>query len=155
MQCIKLEIEKRLSQKRESQRLDVALRVQYGILSGRAKKNGWQETFSHDISGGGIKLRLDFSLEKGNRLDTLIYFPGDSKPVHAIVKVVWCKRMAARNRKIFFDIGTQYMQMKTKDKERFILLFCEMMVDYFVLSEKERRQNIQEKREKYDVAASR
>lgn len=142
MQNIKLEIEKMLRDKRKTQRLAIPLRVRYRVISGRNKKNPWQETMICDISGGGMRLQLDYPVEKGSRVDMRIYFPDDPKPVDAIAKSIWCRRKKANKKKISFDIGLQYAGLKEEDRERFIMLFCGMMVDYFVLSDREKQQVI-------------
>lgn len=148
-------MEKKLAEKRKTQRLSISLPVRYRILSKKTKKFDWHETFSYDISGGGMRFRLDTPLEKGERIDTLIRFPDDPKPVNIVSEVAWQKKIQTNNNKQHYDIGLQYVKMKPEEKERFSLLFCEMMVDYFVLSEKEKQRNNQEKMKVYSAATSR
>lgn len=85
----------------------------------------------YDVSGGGVRLRLGYPIGRGKRIDMLMYFPDDPKPVGITARSVWCKE-----EKMGFNIGLQYIEFK--DKEKFIMLFCGMMVDYFVLSDREK-----------------
>ena len=114
-------------EKRRSRRLKIPLMVSYHMLP--QKKTLIEKIFAKDISGGGIGLKLNFPLEKGTRLKTLLYFPSENRPVSSISEVVWCKK--ARGHKTF-DIGIRHIKILPKDRERFVFLFCETMIDYFL-----------------------
>jgi len=119
-----------IEERRKAQRLNLSIPVKFKFLS---KQKILEETFCRDISGGGIKLRLNKPLDKGERLKTLLYFPDDPKPVSAISKVIWCKEsQRTRRKETYFDMGLQHVRIVTKDKKRFVFLFCETMIDYFI-----------------------
>lgn len=114
--------------RRKAQRLDMPMRIQYKLMS---RKKTLQETFCRDLSGGGVRLTLDHSLKKGSKLITHLYFPEESSPVTAITSVVWCKKIMRENKKPVFDTGMKYIKIIPKDRERFVCLFCETMLNYF------------------------
>lgn len=116
-------------ERRKAQRLNIPIQVKYKLLP---RKRVLQQTFCQDISGKGARLILDSPLKKGDRLKTLLYFPEDSRPVTAFSKIIWCKRNAARKKKAGFETGMQYIRIDPKDRERFVFLFCEMMINYFL-----------------------
>ncbi|GAF99749.1 unnamed protein product, partial [marine sediment metagenome] len=40
-----------------------------------------------------------------------------------------------KGKKLHFDVGLQYINISRKDKERFVFLFCETMINYFILEQ--------------------
>lgn len=118
---------KKLIEKRRTERLKVPLQVEYRFSAKR--KTLVERIFANNISGGGIGLILDKPIALGTRLKTLIYFPNDAKPIEIISKVVWCQPKTRNS----FSIGIKHIRIKPKDRERFIFLFCETMINYFLL----------------------
>lgn len=114
--------------KRKSERLSIPLKMEYKVLP---RQKILIETFSRDISGGGLRITLDHPLKIKDRLKTILYFPNETHPITAISKVIWCKRN--KEDKNAYDIGIKYIKVIPKDRDRFVFLFCEMMVNYFVL----------------------
>lgn len=113
-------------ERRRFDRLFIPLQVNYRLFP---KKRLLHQAFSQDISGGGIRLSLNYPLKKGEKLRTFIYLAGDPKPVAAFSKVIWCRKKAGKEA---FDVGVQHVRIDHKDKERFVFLFCEMMINYFI-----------------------
>lgn len=118
-----------IKDKRVAQRISVPLRVRYQDLD---KKQVSGETYTLDISGGGLRLNLDRPFKKGDMVKTLIYFPYQQTPVTTLNKVIWCRRHPGTSITETFDIGLKYVNIKSKDRERFLYLFCDMMLNYFV-----------------------
>lgn len=118
-------------EKRKTQRLNIPIQIKYKLLP---QEKILEETFCQNISGGGIGLNLDTPLKKGDKLKTFLHFPDDRRPVIAKSKVIWCKKKFKKGEKPCFDIGIQHMRIEPKDKTRFVFLFCEMMINYFILS---------------------
>lgn len=118
-----------LEERRKAQRLNIPLQIKYKLLT---KKRILEEVFCQDISGGGLKLRLKESLTVGQRMEVLLYFPNDPNPVTAKSSVVWCKRRLTKKKGPFFDIGVKHIKINPKDKERFVFLFCEMMINFLL-----------------------
>jgi len=120
----------KIREKRKTQRINVLLEVK---CQSYFKKNMLFGTLlTSDVSGGGIRLRLEKPLEIGTKLKTYLYFTKGGKPIVAYSHVVWCKKLE-KKQKIYFDVGIQYLKIVSKDKERFVFLFCELMVNYFML----------------------
>lgn len=72
-------------ERRRTQRLNISIPIKYKILP---RKRVLEETLCHDISGGGIRVTLNYPLKKGIKLKTLLHFPSDPKPIVALSKVV-------------------------------------------------------------------
>ena len=124
----------RKNERRKAQRLNIPLKIKYRWV---AKRGILQEIFTQDISGGGIKIRTDRPFKIGNRLRTLLYFPDEPKPVNIVSQVAWCKKGKIR-KKIYFDIGIKHIKIEPPDRERFILLFCEMMINFLASTKRYR-----------------
>lgn len=118
-----------MGERRKATRLDIQLKIGYKLPPGRKMII---ETFSENISGKGIRVTLNKKLRKGDRLKTLIYFPKEPKPVTSFSEVVWCKARHAEGHQVF-DNGLRYVKISPKDKERFVFLFCELMINYFIM----------------------
>lgn len=129
---------KNILERRKAQRLNVPLQVKCRFFI--KKKILIEEVFARDVSGGGIGLVLKRPLDIGAKLKTLIYFPNDRRPISFLTKVVWCKKVL-RKGKICFDVGIKHIKITPKDKERFVFLFCETMINYFLLPGKVSFQN--------------
>ncbi len=122
----KLTIKK--SERRKKQRLNIPLKVKYKWL---AKKGILEEVFTRDISGGGMRIRVDKPFKKGGRLKALLYFPEEDKPINVITEVVWCKKRKFK-KKNKFDVGIKHVKVAAQDKERFVFLFCETMMNFLM-----------------------
>lgn len=121
-------IKKVKRERRRAQRLSIPIKVKYKLLP---KRKILEEIFTQNISGGGVSLRLAQSLQKGARLKTLLHFPGDPNPVTAVSEVIWCKRVSEK-KKVHYNAGIRHIKIVPRDKERFVFLFCEMMINFFV-----------------------
>jgi len=149
----------RKTEKRKSQRLKVPVKVRYKLLP---KKKILNEIFCYDLSGGGLRLRfgmkgeqikifcqdisgkrfhlrLSYPLQKEDRLKTLMHFPADEKPVAVTSRVVWCRKLRS-NGKQYYDVGIKHSKFSKKDRERFIFLFCEMMLSYCLIELKRKNR---------------
>jgi len=122
----------KVSDRRKAQRLSIPIPVKYKLSRKHALLS---QTHCSDISGSGIRLKLDEPLVAGDRLKTLLYFPGDKKPVTATSEVIWCRQeKKAKNGKHYF-VGVRHLKIDSKDRTRFVFLFCEMMINYFILGQ--------------------
>jgi c-di-GMP-binding flagellar brake protein YcgR len=124
--------EKRFREKRKTQRLNIPVYIKYNLLP---KKGVLHKIFSRDISGGGIRIALNHAIKKGERLRTFLHFPNDPKPVATVTKIARCRKESAKRGKARFDIGLRYIKISPKDRQRFVFLFCEMMLNYFILGQ--------------------
>jgi len=120
----------RKQERRKTQRLDLPLKIHYKWLK---RKGVLQEIFAQDISGGGMRIRTEKAFRKGQRLKTLLYFPNTSKPIHVTSEVIWCKKRKLRG-KTCFDVGVKHVYILPRDRERFVFIFCEAMLNYLIFS---------------------
>jgi len=120
---------------RKSQRLKIPLRIDYNLFP---RGSALEKTFAHNISGSGICLKLDYSLHKGDKLKTIVHFPQERRPVVAISRVIWCMPVTAKKKA--FYIGMKYIKIMREDRERFVFLFCEMMLNYFFMNQRGKRK---------------
>ena len=86
-------------------------------------------TVLQDVGGGGLSLLLDQNVKKKDFLTVSLYFPEDSRPITALAQVAWCKKMAEKGKNTH-KVGLQYFKIVSKDKERFVFNFCELMMNY-------------------------
>jgi len=121
---------KKINEKRQAQRIKISLPIECQLFPKR--KVLIEKIFTRDISGGGVGLRLGYPLETGARLKTLLYFPMSKQPISSVSRVVWCKKRSFKN-KTYFDVGIKHIKIVSRDRERFVFLFCETMINYFVL----------------------
>ena len=117
------------AERRKSQRLDISIKTKYRQL---AKKKLLEEIFTQNISGGGAGLRLAKPLPKGARIKTMLHFPDDPKPITAVSEVIWCKKVK-KQKLTYYDTGIRHLKILPKDRERFVFLFCETMINYFIV----------------------
>lgn len=117
---------------RKTQRLDIHLRSKCRLSS--KGKRLLQVVFTKNISGGGISLTLTKPLKVGTKLPVLLYFPNDPKPVCSLSQIVWCKPNPKKYAS--FDVGIRHIKIAAKDRERFAFLFCETMINYFLVAKK-------------------
>lgn len=131
MKKINFKLKAKFRDKRKTIRLNIPLSIEYKLLP---RKRILKQCFLENISGGGLMFTLEHCLNKGDRLKTLIYFPEEPKPVAAFSKVVWCKKISGKDKRNF-NVGIKYIKLDPKDKERFVFLFCELMINYFIFRE--------------------
>ncbi len=118
-------------ERRKSQRLKIPLKIH---CKWSQKTKVLQEILSQDISGGGMRIKTSKPLKEGFHLKTLLYFPNASKPVHVTSEVVWCKRKKKAGN-IYYDVGVKHLRIAKADRQRFVFLFCETMLNYFLFAQ--------------------
>ena len=117
-------------ERRNAQRLNIPLKLEYNFFS---KKGLVEKIFTQDVSGSGMRIRVSKPFEIGQCLQSKLYFPNSPRPLKVVSKVVWCRRVSG-GIKPFFDVGIRYVRIKPIDRERFLFLFCEMMLNYFLFN---------------------
>lgn len=121
------------SERRRSERLDIPLEMQYQLSA--KKKTLLQRIVTKNISGGGIGVTFDRPLDRKTKFKTLLYFPTDPKPISSVSEVAWCRERRSGGKTVY-DVGIRHVKITPFDKERFVYLFCETMINYFVLPTK-------------------
>lgn len=110
-------------ERRRFQRLMIPLQIRYRIAQNRL----WQETQCHDVSGRGVRLRIEEALGPGEEIELSLHFPQDPQPIPVLGCVVW--RLTGEGGAAY-RTGIEYLQIKPSEKERFVMRFCETMVEY-------------------------
>lgn len=72
-------------------------------------------TLTKDISEGGVRFRSSEFISLACRLVVEINLPTNPKPVKAISKVAWIKRLPATDQ---YELGNQFLEMTKEDKSR-------------------------------------
>lgn len=88
-----------------------------------------------------MMLRADKPLKAGERLKSLFYFSQDTKPISAITEVVWCRKVKTKEG-IRFNAGIKHIKIKKQDRERFVFLFCETMLNFLTANKVIRQVNL-------------
>ena len=70
-------------------------------------------TLSKDISEGGIRFKTNEFISLACRLVIEITLPTVSKPIKAISKVAWIKKIPASEQ---YELGNQFLDMAKEDK---------------------------------------
>jgi c-di-GMP-binding flagellar brake protein YcgR len=131
--AVKHTLKIRKNERRKTQRLKLPLKINYRWLS---QKGLLREIFTQDVSGGGMRLRSTTPFKKGDRLKTQLYFPNSPKAVGVVNEVIWCRKVRFKN-KTHFDVGIKHLKISPRDRERFVFLFCEMLINFILSSRKQ------------------
>ena len=116
------------SEKRRSERVDIHVRVELLLPSGRRDPI---EAITADMSGTGMRIRTHTSIEERKTLTSRIYFPGEVEPLTVPCRVVRVEPVTDGARGCFY-IACEYAKMFSRMKERFVMLFCAAAVNYAV-----------------------
>lgn len=104
-----------IEEKRRYQRIDFNLPLQYRNL----RKIGEASigALSKDISGGGVRFKANEFISLACRLVVEITLPTVPKPIKAISKVAWIKKIPASDQ---YELGNQFLDMTKEDKNHVI-----------------------------------
>ena len=98
------------------------------------QKRKTYKILSEDISGTGLGFVLTEPVEIGDKINLSIYFPEETKPVDATCVIIRCNEFV-QDEKTYYRAGTKYLKIRNKDKERFVFLFCEHMLNYSIFGD--------------------
>ena len=70
-------------------------------------------TLTKNISEGGMKFISDSFISLAHRLIVEINLPSNPKPVKAISRVVWIKKLGTGNN---YEVGNQFLAITTEDE---------------------------------------
>ncbi len=76
-----------MAERRQYARIGVSIPVKYKSASSRI----WSETFTLNISAGGVLMATTDELKIGDELKMQVLLPAEKKPIEATGKVVWKK----------------------------------------------------------------
>lgn len=104
-------------ERRQSIRIAKILQTRYTVPKNTSSK---MNSFSKNISSGGILLQVNEKLGRSAILVLEILLPDNEKPVNAEGEVVWVTEITTpdeEGRRIF-DTGVRFTSMQPKDKDR-------------------------------------
>lgn len=103
----------KFEEKRKALRLNMSVPVEYKKLreSSEAKKG----SVTKDLSVGGVRFITDEFLAFTARMILDIALPLPERPISALAKVAWIRKLAAGNK---YEIGNQFLEMSKDDKNR-------------------------------------
>lgn len=105
-----------MEERRKFVRLDTKVNVKYRVLEeGQA-----QESFSKDLSGGGIRQHLNEKLAVATPLALEIRIPDEPRPVLAEGRVVWCKEVGGEGVTNCFDAGIAFTKIDPMDQGKIL-----------------------------------
>ena len=110
--------------RRMAERIPVSIKIQYRLPRERSPR----EALAQNVSGTGMRIKSDMPFKKGGRLRSLVYFPEEQSPVSVTDRVVWCRKRE-EGEKAYFDVGIRHEKIEPSDKERFVFLFCDTMIN--------------------------
>lgn len=101
--------------KRRYKRVESALPVQFRNLRGTG--GSITGSLSHNISEGGVCLMSKDFISLACRLVVEINLPELSKPIKAISKIAWIKKIPTKEQ---YVLGNQFLEMTKEDKAHVI-----------------------------------
>lgn len=99
-------------EKRKFPRANVALPLHYKELQRNIPSD--RNVLTRNLSEGGARFNIDEFIPLQCRLVLEVYLPFTPKPIRAISKVVWIKKLPVRDE---YEIGTQFLNMTKEDNE--------------------------------------
>ncbi len=112
-------------EKRKYSRIDARVPLQYRELGGDRSQKG---AVTKNLSEGGVKFHTDKFISLACRMVVELALPTSSKPIRAISKVAWIKKMPVGDS---YEIGNQFLDMSKEDKG--------MISDFVKVSEVQRQ----------------
>lgn len=99
------------AEKRRFQRLESRFPLKYKDL--RKTGEEFRGTISKNISEGGVRFRSDRFISLACRLVVEINVPPMEKPIRAISKIAWIKKLPAGDD---YEVGNQFLEISREDK---------------------------------------
>ena len=102
-----------LEEQRKSSRVGLIVPIEYKKL--KAFPPSKKGSVTKDISVGGVRFTTDEFLSYTARLVLNIALPLPQRPVSAVSKVAWIKKLPFGEE---YEIGNQFLEMSKDDKDR-------------------------------------
>jgi len=99
------------NERRKYQRIESKMPIQYRKLKEPAE--GTIGALSVNVSEGGIRFLANEFLPLASRLVVELFIPSQPRPVKAISKVAWIRKMPAGEQ---YEIGNQFLEVGREDK---------------------------------------
>ena len=104
-------LENNITERRRTQRVEYKLPLQYKNL--RSTGVSPVGSLSRDIGAGGVRFKSREFISLACRLVVEITLPTAAKPIKAISKVAWIKKIPASDE---YELGNQFLDMTKEDK---------------------------------------
>lgn len=101
-----------IKERRKSPRINARLPLQYKDIQRPIET--YSGTLTRDISEGGVRFIANEFLSIFTRLLVEASIPSFSRPIKAISKVAWIRKIPSGNQ---YDVGVQFMDMTEEDKK--------------------------------------
>lgn len=111
------------TEKRQFKRVRSRLPIEYRNL--RSSDNPSKGTLIKDIGEGGIRFISDEFLSLANRLILTLTIPTSARPIKAISKVAWIKKLPSGDK---YEIGNQFLEINRDDREE-VAKYVKTVVD--------------------------
>ena len=99
-----------VAERRRWQRVDSNLPVRYKNLKTSTVPMG---TLTKDISEGGIRFKTNEFISLACRLVVEITLPTVPRPIKAISKVAWIRKMSSGDQ---YELGNQFLEISKEDR---------------------------------------
>jgi len=103
----------RFEEKRKSVRFTVAVPFEYKRLRETPERK--KGNITKDLSAGGTRFIIDEFIPYTARLVLDITLPLPQRPVSAISKISWIKKLSSGDK---YEVGNQFLEMSKEDKNR-------------------------------------
>lgn len=103
----------KFEEKRKSPRFKITIPIEYKKL--RESPEVMKGSIAKDLSAGGVRFITEEFLALTARLVLDIALPIPQRPVSAVSKIAWIKKLPAGER---YEVGNQFLEMSKEDKNR-------------------------------------
>lgn len=115
METMAENIAQNLEEKRRFKRVDFNLPVQYKNL--RAPADLSSGSVSRNLSEGGVCFKSNKFVSLACRLVVEITLPASPKPIKAISKVAWIRKVPSSDQ---YELGNQFLEITKEDKAHIV-----------------------------------
>lgn len=98
-------------ERRRYKRVNSTIPLQYKNL--RQLSEGTVGAITRDVGEGGIRFIANEFLPLASRLVVEVFLPAQPRPVKAIAKVAWIRKIASTDQ---YEVGNQFLEVGKEDK---------------------------------------
>lgn len=99
-------------EKRKARRIEGGFPLKYKDL--KRVDDDFRGTVTKNLSAGGVRFRSDRFISLACRLVVELNIPQVPKPIRAISKIAWIKKLPVGND---YEVGNQFLEISREDKE--------------------------------------
>lgn len=98
-------------ERRKYKRINSIIPLQYKKL--RQLSGGSVGVVARDVGEGGVRFLANEFLPLASRLVVEVFLPARAKPIKAIAKVAWIKKIPSADQ---YEVGNQFLEVGKEDK---------------------------------------